>query len=96
MRSAEPREHRELVVVNAVDLQRSCVLSGDDEASITADAIRLRGYLARRQTAPNINGDTPGGNTMPVFSRAQITDSKFFAAHREAIQQALVDGRIVD
>jgi len=82
-------------VAHGIPLDLSDKLAGTNEATITADAIRLRGFLRTRSAAPPINGDTPGANGQ-TFSIDQLRDHHFYAANRDAIDRAFREGRIFD
>ncbi len=74
-------------------------IEGDDEASIMADAKRLAQYMGdmqRRPLAPKIDGDTPSDAPRHPgrIDLESIRDPAFYNANREAIWQAVKQGRL--
>ncbi len=82
-------------VAAGLPLELAGNLTGDTDDAIQRDAERLKGYIGSKPTAPNIDGDTAGRDSRPIFTSDQLADSKFYAANRTAILRAGREGRLL-
>jgi hypothetical protein len=84
-----------VAVAKGVPVELHGLLTGKDEAELSANADLLMKHVKAQATAPNIDGNTPNV-AAPTFTLAQISDPTFYRANRDAILAAQRDGRITD
>lgn len=71
-------------------------LQGKDEVELRADAQELLKVL--KPAAPDTDATKTSGTgtkDAPTFTMAQLRDSAFYQAHKDEINKALTDGRII-
>ncbi len=85
-----------LALETGVPLDLASKIAGDDEAAMRADAEAMARYVAqsRRPVAPNIDGATPTATPPAPITLDTINDPAFYAKNRDAIFEAVRQGRV--